>query len=252
MPEIEITEEQAPETPASEDSSLLAPDTPAEPAGEPGEEAPWLWSDGQPGEGDRPEWLRDKYSSVEAQAQAYGHLEGRLGGFTGAPEGDYELRVPEGLSGELLEESALRSAIDEVCKTNGASQTFYNQLTEAYLTALAVENTVSKNTEMEALGADGPQMVKDLQDWGQANLPAEDYATMQALCTSAAAVKFFQVLTNKVSSATPVAKDDTTAGTGDGLDEARLHALLGDPKWVDDPIFQAETMKKFKNFYGEE
>ena len=54
-----------------------------------------------PEEGEKPEWLKDKYKSVEDQAKAYAELEKKFGGFTGSPEGDYEMKVPEGISGEF-------------------------------------------------------------------------------------------------------------------------------------------------------
>ena len=39
-------------------------------------------------EGERPEWLKDKYKTVEDQAKAYNDAEKKLGGFSGSPEGE--------------------------------------------------------------------------------------------------------------------------------------------------------------------
>jgi hypothetical protein len=58
----------------------------------------WEYSEGVPGAGDRPEYLKPHFKTVEAQAKAYGELQSHhdrtLGGFKGAPEGGYEYQVP--------------------------------------------------------------------------------------------------------------------------------------------------------------
>tara|TARA_R100000781_G_C4074130_1_gene125483 strand:+ start:318 stop:1172 length:855 start_codon:yes stop_codon:yes gene_type:complete len=58
----------------------------------------WEYSDGVPGSGERPEYLKGHFKTVEDQAKAYGELQSHhdrtLAGFKGAPENGYEYEVP--------------------------------------------------------------------------------------------------------------------------------------------------------------
>ncbi len=55
------------------------------PAAEP--TANWYWDEGQPGTGDRPEWLEPKFNKIADQAKAYKEVEKKLGA-QGAPAPD--------------------------------------------------------------------------------------------------------------------------------------------------------------------
>jgi len=62
----------------------------------------WYLSEGVEGQGDAPEWFKaGTFKDVASQAENYTKLQSHhnklLGGFTGAPEGDYEYSLPQGL-----------------------------------------------------------------------------------------------------------------------------------------------------------
>ena len=60
------------------------------------QEASWHYAEGVPGQGDKQEFLKDKYANITEQAKAYTELESRFGSFTGAPEA-YEINLSEQL-----------------------------------------------------------------------------------------------------------------------------------------------------------
>ena len=49
----------------------------------------WRWSDDIIGDGEKPDWLKDRYKSVSDQAKAYTELEKKFGEFHGAPKDGY-------------------------------------------------------------------------------------------------------------------------------------------------------------------
>jgi hypothetical protein len=106
----------APATPPPADSLLTVPATtpatppatppteaaapPATPPATPPPAAPeWFLADGVKGTGAKPDWFKEKYKTVEEQAKAYVAAEKRLGAFTGAPEGEYAVTIPEQYKG---------------------------------------------------------------------------------------------------------------------------------------------------------
>jgi hypothetical protein len=57
----------------------------------------WMWADGIKGEGDKPEYLLEKYKSVAEQARALPEALKRFGAFKGAPEAYSFDNLPEGI-----------------------------------------------------------------------------------------------------------------------------------------------------------
>jgi len=52
----------------------------------------WFYTDGVKGNGDKPEWLADKYKSVADKANGYSEIQKKFSNFTGAPE-KYDLVI---------------------------------------------------------------------------------------------------------------------------------------------------------------
>ena len=82
--------------------------------------AEWYFTEGVAGQGDRPDFFKDKYKTLADQAKAYTDLESRFGGFTGAPE-QYE--IPEG-----FEEDPIVATLAKYGKDSNMNQELFAQL----------------------------------------------------------------------------------------------------------------------------
>lgn len=95
----------------------------------------WKWSENTSGEGDKPEWFKDgTFKTVEDQAKGYSDLKSkfdkRYGGFTGAPEGDYEISLNEELTStgyNIDSNSDTFKAFSEMARELNMSQDGFNQ-----------------------------------------------------------------------------------------------------------------------------
>jgi len=137
----------------------------------------WFYADGVQGEGDRPDFLMDKYSSMAEQAKAYPELAKKMGAHTGSPE-EYDLAQPDGTN-ELfelnMESEGLKNFLTSA-KEGGISQEFMSQAMEFHLEAMqdALGDLVpNKEAEIESLGKDAPSRINNVEDWCRANLDDE-------------------------------------------------------------------------------
>jgi len=213
----------------------------------PDSESGWAYADGINGEGDRPDWFKEKYNSVADQAQAYSELEKKFGGFTGAPEDDYELTVPEGIEGEFDMEDARIGWFQQVAKDANMSQDTFTQMLHGWVQHEVEGMSGSREAEIQALGSNAQARLKDLGDWGSANLSAEEFEGFKGLASSAAGVQTLEALIGKTKQ-NGVA--NTTAVATPGISEEALQERIADPKYQTSKAFRKETEKMFSDFYG--
>ncbi len=187
----------------------------------------WEWAEGVPGEGDRPEWLSDKFKTVSDLGVAYGELEakqGKYGSYFGAPEGDYELTLPEGVSGEFDADNPLLKAVTGVAKEIGLSQDGFTRLLHEYVNndaALITSQAVNAQQVAQELGENGQQILTDT--WARLNqvLGPDDAAALDSVTTSAAAVQAI----GKLLGSEAVLPSDTGEAVGQ-ITRAELDAML--------------------------
>jgi hypothetical protein len=195
----------APAAPAAKPTSLvpesLEPQSPAPPAAAPVEpqaddKTAWFLYDGVKGQGDMPAWYKaDKYKTVAAQAEAYTHLERRLGAFVGAPkEGKYEApKLPEGIEGEFLTDHPVFESFTKWALENQVSQQGYNDV----LGMLAVYEA-SQAPDFEAakkeIGNDADVRIQNVSLWARANLDAEGYKEYMAALGGVNAASVFKTI----------------------------------------------------------
>lgn len=172
----------------SEDT-LLNSEPSTEPT-EPTEQPSFLWAEGVAGQGDVPEWYKaDKYKSVSDQAKAYGELEKRFGGFTGAPE-TYELG--EGVDSE----DTFVQMLSEIGREANMNQATFAKVYELGEQLLEANAGINKEREMEALGENAEQRIQNVDSFLKNNL-GQDYERLMAGVNSAATVELIEKLISK-------------------------------------------------------
>lgn len=245
----------------------LAPENPASPAATPPAEPElddgtgWFLYDGVKGQGDMPAWFKaDKYKTVAAQAEAYAHLEKRLGAFAGAPkEGKYEAPpLPEGIEGEFLTDHPVFDAFTKWALENQVSQKGYNDV----LGMLAVYEA-SQAPDFEAskkeIGADANARIEAVSLWAKANLDADNYkGYVEALGGPNAAAVF-----KTIEAITAKARQPARAKPGDiGGDEpvsplaeiaslqAKVNPATGRRFYEEDAAYRVNVEKKRAAYFA--
>jgi len=207
----------------------------------------WKYADEINGEGDRPEWFKEKYSSVSDQAKAYSELEKRFGGFTGAPEEDYELTTPEGVEGEFDMEDPRIAWFQQTAKESNMSQDTFTQMLHGWVQHEVDGMNGAKEAEIQALGSNAQARLKDLGDWGNANLSPEEFEGFKMLASSAQGVQTLEALIGKTKQNGVV---KTTAVATSGITKEALDDRIADPKYKTSKEFRSETTRLFEEFYG--
>jgi hypothetical protein len=203
-----------------------------------------------PEEGEKPEWLKDKYKSVEDQAKAYAELEKKFGGFTGSPEGDYEMKVPEGISGEYDMDDPRIEWFQDVAKENNMSQATFDQMLSGFVKMEQEANDpeAAKNIEIQALGKNANARLRDLGDWGKANLDTDQYEGFKGLATTAAGVQVLEALIAKTGEGKMPTSNTVRSP---GLTKEMLDDMIADPKYQTSAAYRSEVAQKFVDYHGE-
>lgn len=221
----------------------------------------WGWNSDTPGEGDRPEYLAEKYKTVEDQAKAYPELASKMGKYGnnfGAPEGDYELNLPEGVEGEFDTESPLLSAIQKEAKDMGLSQQAFDRLLGTYIEHdLSMIESTEQLAERVAseLGENGKQVISDT--WQRLNqvLGPEDAKALDAVTGSAEAVKALNKLLQSEAVLPAEGGKELGQVTRDELRAMRFkkypegHPKEGREMYGDDPDHTAKVEGLYKELH---
>lgn len=184
----------APAAPPPPDSLLeqaaAATDPKAAPGADPAAPAPaekWFLTEGVEGKDKAPEWFKaGKYKTVAEQARAYVDLEKRMGAFTGPPEGDYALSLPEGIEGEFDLEHPIFKEFNAFAREAGLSQDGYTKVMHMLARYEAQAGLVDIQGEMEAIGDNAKGRITHMNDWAKANLSEEQFGLVREALTGRA------------------------------------------------------------------
>ena len=213
------------------------------------EVAGWAYADGINGEGDAPEWFKgDKFKSVAAQAEAYKGLEGKLGGFTGAPE-EYEATMPDGIEGELASDDPMMEEFKSWAKDKQLNQDAFTELLHMHIKNEFNNQSSDRASELAAIGDNAKQRLANISDYAKANLSEDEYEGILAATTTAAGVRAIEALIAKTRG--PKIPTDNS-DIDSGLSHSDIRERMKDPRYASDPAFRAETSKMYERKFGKE
>lgn len=246
-----------PNPPGDPPASLLPP--PADPNAPPTlSEGEWLVTPTQKGTGTKPEFMLDKFKSLDEQAKGYGELEKKFGAFTGAPD-EYKLTVPEGVDGEFDAEDPLLKAGIEFAKESNMSQEAFDKMVGMWIKHSVDGEAQGKEVEIQALGANADARLQTVNNFLENNLDADQYKKIEPLMTTAQSIQIVEMLVNATAPKVP------PIGGGDnpeGLTKSKLHELRfalyesgphkGEMKTKYDVAYRAEVDAYAKKLLGED
>jgi len=208
----------------------------------------WNYADGTAGAGERPEWFKEKYTTVSDQAQAYNELEKRFGGFTGSPD---EFTIDEGV--EYDAENPLFEKLQTLARENNMNNDLFNGLISMYNEAQSEYYDMAQQMEVDALGDKAEARINNIADWGRANLPEGLSDTFLDNMRTADDIKVMEHIIS-LTKETKVAGDQVPLGntqdTAESLYELQMAVdKNGDRRMSTDPEYKKFVDAKFSNFY---
>jgi len=253
-----MSEESGASEVVQDDASIVAEAVSA-PAETP-QEAIWHYAEGVPGQGDKPEFLKEKYANVTEQAKAYTELESKFGSFTGAPE-EYGINLSEELKegGLTIDESdPLMEEAVSFAKESNMSQDGFDKMINLYAMSKMADAQVMedhKEQELKALGNNGQVRIDNLNSWANTNLPEDMVQGFQEMATSASAVQALEKLVAMTRSAPVNPGGDPAPG---GISEEEVNKLAfekddhGNRRMATDPAFRKKVEAMQARLYGTE
>lgn len=173
---------------AQEGQEAPEPDSDAEPNGD-YQSTQWQWMDGVNGDGDKPEWLQERYKSVADQAKAYNELEKKMGEFRGAPKDGYKLDI-EGLP----KDDPLISHFSETFKELNLTQQGFERVVQEFMQLQNQQAELNGKAELEKLGPNGKQIVNEVINQVNNTFNDDVAKTIQGMMITANDVKAVQAM----------------------------------------------------------
>lgn len=203
----------------------------------------------------RPDWLPEKFSSVEDMAKAYGELEKKISG--GKPD-EEDLQVPsaEEISKSSLDMDALQAEWD----ANGSlSAEAYEQAEKAGYSKEIVDRyiegqqaIVEQQVSEVYAAVGGVDAYANLLEWAGNNLSEAEVDTFNGIVASndlnsiMLAVKGLEARASASGAVEPVRQiEGGTAGTSDVFEsQAQWMEAMRDPRYRKDPAYNRAVMEK--------
>lgn len=227
--------------------NTTAPEDPHE--GEKGEDnsghtPSWFWDENTPGQGERPQFLPEKYKSVADVAKAYKELESRLGT---APK-EYDFSKGQGWiepDYEPFQEMA------EFARSKHVPQDVMDKMLESVGLYLD-EFRTDINEEKSKLGDKATERLQILNNWAKSNLSEKSFNALTAGMRTADQIEALEEIRNKMlnnNTMVPGGNAGVTSG-GVTLEEYRSELNSNFAKYKTDPAYRKEMERKLESIVG--
>jgi hypothetical protein len=212
--------------------------------------ASWFYDENMPGQGERPEWLKDKYKSAADQAKAYNELDKKLGKFQGAPE-NYSTEIPDAPDFKFEEGDPMLADFLKMAKEANASQDFVTNVLNHYVKTNQFY-APDPEQEMQKIGVNAKQEINQLREWASQRLTSEEMQVFGSMVTTAESFQVLQKLRRAATSTPEIAVDkNTNAIKGNaGISERQLNEMIADPRFNTDPLFRKEVEAHAQKIWG--
>lgn len=202
----------------------------------------WFWAEGIKGEGPRPDYLPEKFSSVSDAAKARAELEKKLGAFTGAPD-TYSVEH----LGLDPEQHTLKELIG-LSKELNMSQEGFDKLISKLMGAQEAEKTVSLDEEIATLGEEGQRLKRQYEHFTKNNLQPEELELVSGWIKTPNDMKVFNELVKGVyGKRIPTDNSAYLAGTNDTEESIRSEISANLERYRNDKAFR-EDIRNRLNF----
>lgn len=205
-------------------------------------EPTWHIDESTPGVGDRPEWMPEKFKSVQAMAKSYGELEKKIGSSPSAPDAyDFgDLKEKFDVDNEHMVE------LQDFYKENKISQDVFKKTIDS-IAGYSNSFDVDISAEKAKLGEGADKRLETLDNWAKANFTESSFNALTANLGTAAAVIAMEEVRDKMlgSTQTPPSGDDSTTTEPEYTREDIEQEMLDNrDKYNSDAKYRAEMRGK--------
>lgn len=206
------------------------------------------------GSGEKPEYLQEKYGSVEEQAKAYPELAQKMGSFTGAPDVYDVAKFAD--TGVFKSDAESFQGVNALMKDMGINQEGYDKLMDWYIKDRAeVEGAYAydQDYEKEQLGTDAEHRINRADTFMRSHLDADGYDEVKDLLHSADSVKLVEAL---IGATAPVKLPKDGGPNPGGMDKEKLKEMRyartenGDLRMSVDPEYRKQVEAHWENYFG--
>lgn len=214
------------------------------------EGASWFYDENLPGQGERPEWLKDKYKTAADQAKAYNELDKKLGNFKGAPE-EYDTSIPDMPDFQFEQGDPMLDDFLKLAKESNASQEFVTKALAHYVKSQQFYSP-DPEQEIQKIGVNAKAEISQLSEWASQRLDKNEMEVFKGMVTTAESFKVLQKLRRAATSQPEVSVDRKTA-VNNGMaqiSERQLNEMIADPRFSTDPLYRKEVEAHAQRIWG--
>jgi hypothetical protein len=203
-------------------------------------EPSWWISDGNPGQGERPDWLPEKFKSVSDVAKSYSELEKRVGS---APK-DYDLSKAESW---IDPDYAPFQEMMQFAKEKHVSQDVFDKVLDS-VTKYLDEFNVDYNEERAKLGDKVDERLGVLDNWAKSNFSEDTYNALSNSIQTADGIKALEEVRNKMNSNATVIPNTNLGAQADVPSLQDIQSELNNnlTKYKTDPAYRRELQAKME------
>lgn len=202
-------------------------------------EPKWFIDDGIPGQGERPDWLHDRFKSVAELGKSYTELEKR---FSAVPE-EYDFSKSRYLDPDYQGIKELRDLARERRVPNVVIDKMISTI-DSFMD----ESIPDPKKEMEKLGDNAKERIAIVDNWAKANLTKESYEALSYSLKSADAIKALEELRGKSMSSNPSipSGNDNASHGGATLEDIKAELSNNLEKYKKDPKYQKDIQQRLE------
>lgn len=200
----------------------------------------WYWDSNTPGQGDRPDFLPDKYKSVADVAKAYKELEQRLG------QAPNEYDFSKGESWIEPDYEPFQHMAD-FAKQHHVPQAVMDKMLETVGLYLD-EFKTDMNEEKAKLGEKASERLQVLNNWAKSNLSEKAFQVLSGSMRTAEAIEALEEIRNKMMSQNTMIPNGNASATSAGvtMEEYRSELQANYQKYKTDPHYRKEMERKLE------
>jgi len=208
----------------------------------------WFWDEGRPGEGDRPEWLKSKYSKVTDQAKAYIEAEKYIGNGK-APE-SYDL---SDYSDYFDLESEHIAELSANAKDSRLSEESLKKILEP-IKKYHESMMPNVDDEIKKLGDHANARINTVNTWASNNLSEKAMDTLGRVSVTADVFELFDEIRqlHATSSRVPSGSEAASEHKMISVIEVEGEIKANYARYKSDPKFRAEIQAKLQLALGDD
>ncbi len=203
---------------------------------------------------DRPEKFKDEQSLIKA----YLELEKRQSqsNLSAAAPDQYEVEISETLEEAGVDidlEDPTFQQFEKFARESKMSNDQFNECIDIYLSAFNNQQNISpeevkayKDAEIAKLGDEGPQIVSQIENWGNNNLSENNFRIMNEIADSSERILFLKefIDTGSANSSVPTSLSQSSYTRED------LKTMMADSKYANDLNYTKKVDDLFKNLWN--